>query len=122
DSMGDIAVPAHRYWGAQTQRSIQNFPIGVDRFRWREPIITALGVLKKAAALANAELGHIPPDIAQSITKAADEVIEGRLNDGFPLDGFQPGSGTQSNMIAHEVLSNRAIELAGGEGGSETPV
>lgn len=122
DSMGDIAVPAHRYWGAQTQRSIQNFPIGVDRFRWREPIITALGVLKKAAALANAELGQIPPDIAQLITKAADEVIEGRLNDEFPLVVFQTGSGTQSNMNANEVISNRAIELAGGERGSKTPV
>ncbi|HLV29649.1 MAG TPA: class II fumarate hydratase [Burkholderiaceae bacterium] len=122
DSMGDIAVPAHRYWGAQTQRSIQNFPIGVDRFRWREPIITALGVLKKAAALANAELGQIPPDIAQLIAKAADEVIEGRLNDEFPLVVFQTGSGTQSNMNANEVISNRAIELAGGERGSKTPV
>src|SRR5690606_24809398 len=122
DSMGDIAVPAHRYWGAQTQRSIQNFPIGVDRFRWREPIITALGVLKKAAALANAELGQVPPDIAQLITKAADEVIEGRLNDEFPLVVFQTGSGTQSNMNANEVISNRAIELAGGERGSKTPV
>lgn len=122
DSMGEIAVPANRYWGAQTQRSIQNFPIGTDRFRWRAPIITALGILKKAAALANAELGQLPPDVAQLIAQAADEVIEGKLNDEFPLVVFQTGSGTQSNMNANEVISNRAIDLAGGQRGSKTPV
>lgn len=122
DSMGEILVPAHRYWGAQTQRSIQNFPIGVDRFRWRAPIVSALGILKKAAALANAELGQLPPDVAQLVSRAADEVIDGRLNDEFPLVVFQTGSGTQSNMNANEVISNRAIELAGGERGSKTPV
>lgn len=122
DSMGEIAVPADRYWGAQTQRSIQNFPIGVDRFRWGAPIIEALGILKKAAALANGELGQLPPDVTQLISRAADEVIQGRLNDEFPLVVFQTGSGTQSNMNANEVISNRAIEMAGGQRGSKTPV
>ena len=122
DSMGEIAVPAQRYWGAQTQRSIHNFPIGVDRFRWRAPIITALGILKKAAALANGELGQLPADVAQLIVRAADDVIDGRLNDEFPLVVFQTGSGTQSNMNANEVISNRAIEIAGGQRGSKTPV
>ena len=122
DSMGEIAVPADRYWGAQTQRSIQNFPIGVDRFRWPASIITALGILKKAAALANGELGQLPPDVSRLIVQAADEVIAGKLNDEFPLVVFQTGSGTQSNMNANEVISNRAIELAGGKRGSKTPV
>ncbi|NYT23490.1 class II fumarate hydratase [Alcaligenaceae bacterium] len=122
DSMGEVAVPAERYWGAQTQRSIHNFPIGVDRFRWRAPIVTSLGILKKAAALANGELGQLPADVAQLIARAADEVIEGRLNDEFPLVVFQTGSGTQSNMNANEVISNRAIEMAGGQRGSKTPV
>ena len=122
DSMGAIEVPSDRYWGAQTQRSIQNFPIGVDRFRWRAPIIASLGILKKAAALANGELGQLPPDIARLVASAADEVIEGRLDDEFPLVVFQTGSGTQSNMNANEVISNRAIELAGGERGGKTPV
>src|SRR5690606_4967528 len=119
---GDIEVPASRYWGAQTQRSIQNFPIGVWRFKWQAPIITALGALKKAAAQANAELGELPADIANLIIRAADEVIEGKLNDEFPLVVFQTGSGTQSNMNANEVISNRAIELAGGTIGSKKPV
>ena len=122
DSMGEIAVPADRYWGAQTQRSIQNFPIGVNRFRWSAPIIEALGILKKAAALANGELGQLPADVAQLISRAADDVIQGRLNDEFPLVVFQTGSGTQSNMNANEVISNRAIEMAGGQRGSKTPV
>lgn len=122
DSMGEIAVPARRYWGAQTQRSIQNFPIGVDRFRWQASLITSLGILKKAAALANGELGELPADVARLIVQAADEVIEGKLNDEFPLVVFQTGSGTQSNMNANEVISNRAIELAGGQRGSKTPV
>lgn len=122
DSMGEVAVPAERYWGAQTQRSIHNFPIGVDRFRWRAPIVTSLGILKKAAALANGELGQLPADVAQLVARAADEVIEGRLNDEFPLVVFQTGSGTQSNMNANEVISNRAIEMAGGQRGSKTPV
>ncbi|AEC19705.1 3-carboxy-cis,cis-muconate cycloisomerase [Pusillimonas sp. T7-7] len=122
DSMGEIEVPAAHYWGAQTQRSIHNFPIGVGRFTWQAPIITALGTLKKAAAQANAELGELPTDIADLITRAADEVIEGKLNDEFPLVVFQTGSGTQSNMNANEVISNRAIELAGGNMGSKKPV
>ncbi len=122
DSMGEIAVPANRYWGAQTQRSIQNFPIGVERFRWQASMITSLGILKKAAALANGELGELPADVAELIVRAADEVIEGKLNDEFPLVVFQTGSGTQSNMNVNEVVSNRAIELAGGQRGSKTPV
>lgn len=122
DSMGEVAVPATRYWGAQTQRSIENFPIGVSRFKWQPPVITALGILKKAAAQANAELGELPSDVAGLIVKAADEVIDGKLNDEFPLVVFQTGSGTQSNMNANEVIANRAIELAGGKLGSKTPV
>lgn len=122
DSMGEVAVPATRYWGAQTQRSIENFPIGVSRFKWQPPVITALGILKKAAAQANAELGELPSDVAELIVKAADEVIDGKLNDEFPLVVFQTGSGTQSNMNANEVIANRAIELAGGKLGSKTPV
>lgn len=122
DTMGSIDVPADRYWGAQTQRSIGNFPIGVARFRWQRPVIRALGVLKKAAAQANAELGELPKDIADLIVAAADEVIDGRLDAHFPLVVFQTGSGTQSNMNANEVISNRAIERAGGEMGSKRPV
>jgi fumarate hydratase class II len=122
DSMGKIDVPAGHYWGAQTQRSIQNFPIGVVRFKWQPPIIRALGILKKAAAQANAELGELPADIAALIVRAADEVIAGKHDTEFPLVVFQTGSGTQSNMNANEVISNRAIELAGGVMGSKTPV
>lgn len=122
DSMGKIDVPADHYWGAQTQRSILNFPIGVARFKWQRPVIAALGTLKKAAAQANAELGELPPDLARLIGLAADEVVEGRLDGEFPLVVFQTGSGTQSNMNANEVISNRAIELAGGVMGSKSPV
>lgn len=122
DSMGGIEVATDRYWGAQTERSIHNFPIGVDRFRWQRPVIRALGILKKAAAQANAELGELPADIAALIEQAADEVIIGKLDDHFPLVVFQTGSGTQSNMNANEVISNRAIEIAGGVIGSKKPV
>ncbi|WP_454731342.1 MULTISPECIES: class II fumarate hydratase [Cupriavidus] len=122
DSMGAIDVPADRYWGAQTQRSIINFPIGVSRFRWQRPVIRALGILKRAAAEANAELGELPKDLAVLIVQAADEVIAGKLDSHFPLVVFQTGSGTQSNMNANEVISNRAIEIAGGEIGSKKPV
>ncbi|MFT0548231.1 class II fumarate hydratase [Allopusillimonas ginsengisoli] len=122
DSMGEIAVPGNHYWGAQTQRSIENFPIGVSRFKWQPSVISALGILKKATALANAELGELPPEIADLIVWAADEVIEGKLNSEFPLVVFQTGSGTQSNMNANEVIANRAIELAGGNIGSKKPV
>jgi len=122
DSMGAVEVPAAHYWGAQTQRSIQNFPIGVDRFKWQPCIVEALGILKKAAALANGELGELPAHVAQLIVQAADEVIAGQWNQEFPLVVFQTGSGTQSNMNANEVISNRAIELAGSQPGSKSPV
>ena len=122
DSMGSLEVDATRYWGAQTERSIHNFPIGRDTFVWGRPIIRALGILKKGAAQANAELGELPQDIAGLIVQAADEVIAGTLDDHFPLVVFQTGSGTQSNMNANEVISNRAIQLAGGVMGSKAPV
>src|SRR5574338_864836 len=122
DSMGPIEVPADRYWGAQTQRSIEHFPIGVARFRWQRPMIRALGLLKKAAAQANAELGELPGELSELIVRAADEVIEGKLDSHFPLVVFQTGSGTQSNMNANEVIANRAIEMLGGELGSKSPV
>ena len=122
DSMGAMKVPADRYWGAQTQRSIVNFPIGSTRFRWQRPIIRALGLLKKAAAQANGDLGELPADITALIVAAAEEVIDGKLDAHFPLVVFQTGSGTQSNMNANEVIANRAIELAGGTLGSRHPV
>lgn len=122
DSMGAVEVAADRYWGAQTQRSLHHFQIGVDRFRWQRPIIRSFGLLKKAAALANAELGELSNELAQLIVAASDEVIDGRLDDHFPLVVFQTGSGTQSNMNANEVISNRAIELAGGVCGTKKPV
>ncbi|MFC4455007.1 class II fumarate hydratase [Deinococcus sonorensis] len=122
DTMGQLDVDQTRYWGAQTQRSIQNFPIGRDTFVWGRPVIRALGILKKGAAQANAELGELPQDIADLIVRAADEVIAGQLDDHFPLVVFQTGSGTQSNMNANEVISNRAIEMAGGTLGSKAPV
>jgi fumarate hydratase, class II len=122
DTMGQVEVPADRYWGAQTQRSIQNFPIGVERFRMSKSIVRALGVLKMGAALANSELGELPSDVADLIVRAAREVADNRLDDHFPLVVFQTGSGTQSNMNANEVISNRAIEMAGGEMGSKQPV
>lgn len=122
DSMGSIEVPADRYWGAQTQRSVGHFPIGVERFRWGRAMIRALGILKKAAAQANAELGELAAEVAALIVQAADEVIDGKLDAHFPLVVFQTGSGTQSNMNANEVIANRAIELAGGALGSKRPV
>ena len=122
DSMGAIEVPADRYWGAQTERSLRHFPIGTTRFCWQRPVIRALGLLKKAAAQANGQLGELPDDIAALIVAAADEVIDGRLDAHFPLVVFQTGSGTQSNMNANEVIANRAIELAGGTLGSKQPV
>jgi fumarate hydratase class II len=120
DSMGAIEVPADRYYGAQTARSLIHFDIGDDT-KPRE-LIRALGVLKKACALVNQDLGKLPADKAALITQAADEVIEGRLDDHFPLRIWQTGSGTQSNMNANEVISNRAIEKAGGELGSKSPI
>ena len=122
DSMGEVEVPAEHYWGAQTQRSLHNFEIGRDTFVWGRDMIRALGTLKKSAALANKELGELPGDVADLIVQAADEVIAGKLDDEFPLVVFQTGSGTQSNMNTNEVISNRAIELAGGERGSKKPV
>src|SRR5690625_1545163 len=120
DSFGEIEVPADRYWGAQTQRSIRNFPIGWERMP--TAVTRALGVVKKAAAEANAEQGRLDPQLAETIARAADEVIEGKLDDHFPLVVWQTGSGTQSNMNANEVISNRAIEMLGGEIGSKSPV
>ncbi len=122
DSMGVIEVPADRYWGAQTQRAIENFPIGRSRFIWQKPIIRALGVLKRSAAIANQDLGELAPDITSPIIQASDEVISGCLNEHFPLVVFQTGSGTQTNMNANEVISNRAIELCGGTLGSKHPI
>ena len=118
--MGAVEVAADRYWGAQTQRSLEHFRIGGDRFP-RE-LIAALGVVKKAAALVNEELGKLPHEKTELIVRAADEVIEGKLDAHFPLRVWQTGSGTQTNMNANEVISNRAIELAGGELGSKKPI
>jgi len=120
DSMGPIDVPADRYWGAQTARSLIHFAIGLDRMPLE--VVHAMGILKKAAALANQKLGKLSPDVAKLITTAADEVIRGELDEHFPLSVWQTGSGTQSNMNANEVISNRAIELAGGALGSKMPV
>jgi fumarate hydratase class II len=120
DSFGPIDVESDRYWGAQTQRSLQNFKIGRERFP-RE-LIAALGTLKKAAALVNRDLGILPEDKCALITAAADEVISGKLDEHFPLSVWQTGSGTQTNMNANEVISNRAIEMAGGEMGSKKPI
>lgn len=120
DTMGEIQVPADRYYGAQTARSLMNFKIGGDRFP-RE-MIRALGILKKAAALTNQELGTLSDEKANLIAQAADEVIAGKLDDHFPLVVWQTGSGTQTNMNSNEVIANRAIEIAGGEMGSKKPV
>lgn len=122
DSLGEVSVPADRLWGAQTQRSIENFPIGRDRFVWGRRVIRALGLLKKASALANGELGQLAPEKVDLISKAAQEVIDGKLDDEFPLVVWQTGSGTQSNMNANEVIANRAIQIAGGEVGSKEPI
>jgi fumarate hydratase class II len=120
DSFGPIEVDATRYWGAQTQRSIQNFPIGWER----QPvaIVRALGIIKQACAEANKARGKLPADIADAMIAAAKEVASGKLDDHFPLVVWQTGSGTQSNMNANEVISNRAIEMLGGEMGSKSPV
>jgi len=122
DALGDVEVPADHLWGAQTQRSHLNFPIGVERYRWGRPVIRALGILKKCAALANGELGQLPREKVDLIVRAAQEVIDGKLDNEFPLVVFQTGSGTQTNMNANEVIANRAIQLAGGKIGSKTPI
>jgi fumarate hydratase class II len=120
DSMGPIEVPADKYYGAQTMRSRMNFRIGKEQMPIE--IVHAFGILKKAAALTNHELDNLDKDVCDLIVRAADEVIEGKLDDHFPLVVWQTGSGTQSNMNVNEVISNRAIELAGGEMGSKKPV
>ena len=122
DALGNVRVPAGHLWGAQTQRSHLNFPIGVERFRWGRPVVRALGILKKCAALANGQLGQLPREKVDLIVRAAQEVIEGRWDDEFPLVVFQTGSGTQTNMNANEVIANRAIQLAGGVVGSKKPI
>src|SRR6202046_4501016 len=122
DALGDVQVPAEHLWGAQTQRSHLNFPIGVERFRWGRPVIRALGILKKCAALTNGQLGQLSKDKVDLIVRAAEEVIDGRWDDEFPLVVFQTGSGTQTNMNANEVIANRAIQLAGGAVGSKKPI
>ena len=120
DSFGPLDVAADRYWGAQTQRSLLNFPIGWER----QPvaIVRALGVIKKACAQANVTAGKLDQELANAIATAAGEVIDGKLDDHFPLVVWQTGSGTQSNMNANEVIANRAIELLGGTIGSKDPV
>ena len=120
DSMGAIAVPSDRYWGAQTQRSIRYFSIGQDQMPLA--VVHAIATIKKASALANADLGKLPRDKAQMIAQAADEILSGQLNDHFPLRVWMTGSGTQCNMNVNEVISNWAIEQAGGELGSKTPI
>ncbi len=120
DSFGPISVPSHKYWGAQTERSRQNFRIGTERMPL--PLIRALGLQKKAAALVNMDLGELDLALGKAIVAAADEVIEGKLDDHFPLVVWQTGSGTQTNMNANEVISNRAIEILGGTLGSKKPV
>jgi len=120
DSLGEVQVPATAYYGAQTQRALENFPVSGLRFPRR--FIGALGMIKSEAAAVNAELGVIEPDLAVPIGQAADEVVEGRLDEQFPLDIFQTGSGTSTNMNANEVIANRAIEMLGGELGSKSPV
>lgn len=121
DTFGELKVPADRYYGAQTQRSLQNFDIGGPTERLPPPLIKAFGVLKKAAANVNTTYG-LPKEIGDAISQAADEVISGKLIDHFPLVVFQTGSGTQSNMNVNEVISNRAIEILGGQLGSKKPV
>jgi fumarate hydratase class II len=120
DSFGPLEVPADKYWGAQTQRSIINFPIGWEK----QPIaiVRALGVIKQACAMQNKVQGGLKPEIADAIIQAASEVVAGKFDDNFPLVVWQTGSGTQSNMNANEVIANRAIEILGGEIGSKTPV
>src|SRR6202012_5385398 len=120
DTFGPIEVADDRYWGAQAQRSLGNFKIGWEK----QPlaVVRALGIVKRAAAETNMALGHLDPKIGNIIVKAAQEVIEGKLNDHFPLAVWQTGSGTQSNMNANEVISNRAIEMLGGTMGSKSPV
>jgi fumarate hydratase class II len=122
DALGDIEVDSARLWGAQTQRSLENFVIGRRNYIWGRGVIRAFGILKKAAALANQQLGQLPADKVSLITTAAQEVIDGKWDGEFPLVVFQTGSGTQSNMNANEVIANRAIQMAGGVLGSKKPI
>ncbi len=122
DALGEVLIPAGQLWGAQTQRCHLNFPVGIGRFQWGRPVIRALGILKKCAALANQELQMLPKHKAELIVAAAQEVIDGRWDSEFPLVAFQSGSGTQTNMNANEVIANRAIQLAGGIVGSKKPI
>ena len=122
DALGEVRVPAEHLWGAQTERSRLNFVIGVERHRWGRPVIRAFGLLKKCAALANLELGQLPKEKVDLIVRAAQDVIDGKLDAEFPLVVFQTGSGTQSNMNANEVIANRAIQIAGGVIGSKKPI
>lgn len=120
DSFGEIAVPTDKYWGAQTARSMMNFKIGGETMP--KPLVHALGTLKRAAASVNMDLGVLDKKIGEAIVSAATEVMEGKLDEHFPLVVWQTGSGTQTNMNANEVISNRAIELLGGTMGSKKPV
>src|SRR6185437_2581509 len=120
DTFGPIDVPADRYWGAQAERSLGNFKIGWEKQPL--PIIRALGIIKLAAAQTNMALGHLDKSLGKAISAAAQEVIDGKLDGHFPLAVWQTGSGTQSNMNANEVISNRAIEMLGGAMGSKKPV
>src|SRR6202522_3437215 len=122
DALGNVEVPVEHLWGAQTERSHRNFPIGVERYRSGPPVIRALGGLKNCAALANAELGQFRHDKVNLIVRAAQDVIDGNLDSEFPLVVFQTGSGAQTNMNANEVIANRAIQLAGGVVGSKKPI
>ena len=120
DTFGPLDVPADRYWGAQAQRSLGNFKIGWEK--QPQPVVRALGIVKRAAAEANMALGKLDEKLGNAIVAAAQEVLEGKLDDHFPLVVWQTGSGTQSNMNANEVIANRAIEMLGGEMGSKSPV
>jgi len=122
DSIGEVEVATHVYWGAQTQRSLQNFKIGGKNHQMPLPVVRAFGIQKRACAIVNKKLGNLEENIANVIVKVAEEIIEGKLDEHFPLVIYQTGSGTQSNMNANEVISNRAIEILGGELGSKKPV
>jgi fumarate hydratase class II len=120
DSFGEINVPVSSYWGAQTQRSLQNFKIGTEKMPL--PLIKAMALIKKAAAKVNSRIAGLDTSLADNIVKAADEILEGKLNAHFPLAVWQTGSGTQTNMNVNEVISNRAIEMMGGQKGSKSPI
>src|SRR5687768_8740118 len=120
DTMGTVEVPADRYWGAQTERSLENFRIGGERMP--RPLIRAFGLVKRASALVNKDMGLLDGKLVDAIAAAAQEVIDGKLDDHFPLVVWQTGSGTQTNMNANEVIGNRAIEMLGGTMGSKKPV